>query len=365
MPSLSVYIGESSVSALSFESDSKYKFGKYPYTFPGELIKNDFNSDKFFTQVLKYISKQSGLDLTASSLTVGTLSGISNGLKAESFVSIFQALSQIKNYNWLLAESFTVLSPENFYSYFPFSKEKNSLESSELNYLSNLSLYPQIVPSHPDELKAQDSLIKEIASNMKLIDLGNKPMVFTGGRFAKFSHNPIATFLLALDLLKVPGLHEVLIDSGNKFPLFSLLNYKFNDAANKKSEKDDKEAVSFLSEDIMKVNDEEIYESEFINVGTVLNAAGGVECLFEVEAGNSQFIDLKANKLFIFPLDTGEKARIVVDGKSTGHIETKVSGGSLGLVIDTREKGGADFLKTSSNQNKEWVKVINERISAF
>ena len=265
-----------------------------------------------------------------------------------------------------MVETFAVASGSSWVAYYPTKKDLTFSQPVLTNYLSNKTLYPSLIPSSPDTFKAEDVLTKTLATSVSAVSLADQPLLFTGGRFAVFEKNPVATYLLALDLLKNPGLYTVKIDTANKLPVISILNYYLmGESGPKSKKKKKKEKVSFLSDDILSLNDEAIFDDEFVSLGTVLNAPGGVECLFEKEAGNSQFVELKSDKLFIFPLEKNASARIVVDGKSVGHIDTSIRGGSLGLVIDTRDKGTSDFLTSSSTGHSDWVKVISERISAF
>lgn len=364
MSTLSIYVGESQISALSFNSQTDFKFGFYPYVFPSELMKNDLNEEKFYAQVLRYLNKAFGIPASAGTVLIGTLGGVSTKIKGE-VVPIAEALSTVQNYIWALVESSLVLSGKSWVSFYPTEKDLTFSQPVFVNYLSNKSLYPQIIPSSPDTFKAVDILTKSLVSTTDPIEATEQPLIFTGGRFTSLEQNPVETYLLALDLIRSPGIFNVKIDVANKLPVIGILNHHLVSNASEESSKKKKEAISFLSGDLLSVNSEEIFDEEFISLGTVLNAPGGVECLFEVEVGNSQFVELKGDRLFVFPLDKNASARIVADGKSVGHIEKNIRGGSVGLVIDTRDKSDVDFLTSTSTQHSDWVKVINERISAF
>lgn len=365
MSTLSIYVGESMISVLDYSSPSDFKFANYPYSFPYELFPQDNVSEKFYQQVLKYLSKIHGISADSAEVIVGTVSGVAPKIKHTHGYSIHQALSSLKNYSWTLVENFTVMTQKNMSAFYPMKKDLTFSQPAMTNYLSNKSLYPQIVPSSPDTFKSEDVLTKHLMSSIDTSVVSDIPLIFTGGRFAHFDTNKTASYLLALDLLRTPGLFNVKIDPENKLPTIALLNNHLVSNANKAATKNSKETVAFLSDDLLSVNNTEVFDDEFVSIGSVLNAPGGVECLFEVEAGNNQFVEIKANRLFIFPLERTSSARIVVDGKSVGHLDTNIRGGSLGFIIDTRDKTSEDFMTTSSTQHSEWVKIINERIKAF
>ena len=352
MPILSIYVGESQISVLEYTSGADFKFATYPYVFPYEIYQDGFNSEKFYTQVLRHLGKTEGIDIEADPILLGTVTGVAPAIKHTYNFSVHEALSSVESYSWTLVENFVVMNERNMSSFYPMKKDLTFSQPNMVNYLSNKSLYPHIAPSSPDTFKSEDVLSKNLSASMGASVATEQPMIFTGGRFAHFDENSVASYLLALDLLRTPGVFNVRIDPSNKLPLIGLLNtyLQSNEASDSGQEPADID---------------EAFEDEFVTLGTVLNSPGGAEILFEMEAGNSQFVDIKPNRLFIFPLEKTSSARIVLEGKSIGHMEKNVRGGSLGFVIDTRDQTASDFLTTSSTQHSEWVKVINERIKAF
>lgn len=360
MPTLSIYLGESKISTLGYVSPSQFSFGYYPFSFPSELIRGDYNLDKFLSQVLKSIEKNEQTSLKYDEVVVSSIPGIINKLSARAF-SAHQTMTSIDSYFWFLVENFMLATPMGDVSYYPRKKDLAFNIPVMVNYLSNKYLYPSVVPSSPDNMRAEDILTKYMYANIPMYKEINKPIVFTGGRFTTFSYYPVATYLLALDLLTRPGLYNVKIDTANKLPAIGAFN--LNNKA--KAEGIGKESVTFLGNDLLNINGEELFDEEFISVGNVLFSPGGVECMFETDLGNSQFVEIGKDELFIFPLEKNAGARVVANGKLIGNIEKNIKGGRLGFVLDTRVKDTTDFQTQSSTQNTEWVRVINERISAF
>ncbi len=76
---------------------------------------------------------------------------------------------------------------------------------------------------------------------------------------------------------------------------------------------------------------------------TLINVPGETSCLIESEIGTSQLIDIKAEDVFILPLASQSQVKVLLKNQSTGTRELKVSGGRLGLIIDTRSKSSSTY----------------------
>lgn len=352
MPTLSIYIGENQISAMRYNTPEDFAFTSYPYVFPYEVLKHDYNEKKFYDQVIKMFGKEFGIDLKGYKILVSTVGGYELPFKSDSNTGIFSALSTINNYEWVFAESFFVAKPSGFLGYFPYGKGSAFNDLELQNYFSNLGIYPQFKTLNPKLLNANDMLLQNISANVKHKFKEEKAIILTGSRFTAVSDLPISTYLFAFSLFNEPGLYRLKLDPGNKLPLISLVNKEyFKDETGKKS-------AGVLSDDIMTINEDEIFDDEFIDLGTLLKAKGNVEVLLEVDSGNSQFISLKENQIFVFPLERMTSARVVISGASVGKRETYVKGGKLGLVVDTRTT-------PVERLEKEWIKVIEERLTAF
>lgn len=353
MPTLSIYIGENQISAMRYNTPEDFSFAAYPYVFPYEALKHEYNETKFYTQVIKIFEKEFGIKAKDYKVVVGSLGGQELPIKASSNIGVFSSLSTIKNYQWLFVESFFVAKPSGFLGYFPYGSDSKFDDQELKNYFSNVGIYPQFRTLNPKLLNSNDVLLQNISANVEYNYSEETPIILTGGRFTSVYDLPISTYLFSFSLLKKPGLYRLKLDPANKLPLISLVNKEYFESSSS-----GKSAGGVLSEDIMNINDDEIFDDEFIDLGTVLRAKGNVEVLLEIEAGNSQFISLKENQLFIFPLERMASARVVISGQSIGKRETYVKGGKLGLVIDTRTL-------PVEKLEKEWIKVIEERLTAF
>jgi len=343
MATLSVYFGESYVSALFYVSKADYKFGSYPYSFLHSLVGHHFNEDKFQKQVIRLISKNLQIDLAGCKQIIGNY--------RDNLSELLSALNVIDSCSWALCENFSVILPQTFVSNFPIEKDPVLSKPEAINYFSNLDLYSNVAPVNTDTIKIHDYLLKKLfgqALSLQSFDL-SKPILLSGSRFARYDKSLIDTYMLALDVLILPGFYQLNLDLNNKLPAIALLNKQFAQGS---------EGVSTISNVGLDLQNDEIFTKEFVTVGTIFSSSGKVECLFESEEGNSQFVEIGPNKIFVFLLAKDDSARVVIDNKHTGHVETEVVGGSLGFVIDTREKPA---LKISP----AWEEVIKERLHNF
>lgn len=359
MPTLSLYVSQLQICALYYNSPTDFKFAVFPHVYPQSLVYDDTTEAKFYKQVIKQFEEKLEFDIDACDVIVGDVSGrtlpISFGQKQTLSVPVLDALNTVHNYSWLLVEDFFVGTANGGLGFFP--GVTNKLEESEIvTYFSNKAIYPQYQSTNPRYKFAHENLIKNIAANTKYTPDPSKTLIFTGGRFSMISEDPVSTYLLAFGLISAPGVYRVKLDIGNKLPLISLLNSKMLGVKNEGSSS--KEQLIVLGPDITNVNGNDLFDDEFIDAGTVLKAPGGAEVLFEKEAGNSQFMELKKDQMFIFPLNVGESARVSINGKNIGKIDTHVRGGQLGFVLD-----GRDYQYDSIN--KDWVRVFKERVEAF
>ena len=350
-PKLSIYVGESQISALRYNSPDDYKFYAYPYV-PLDALTHNYsykNRPAFVNQVIKKVfSDEVKLDPENFDLIVGDVGGGRTFGDKKEHIGIGSALNSIHNFSWLMVENFTVVTPSDFVSYFPFSEFKNDEEF--INYFSNKSLYPQVVPGDREGYDREERLLNSISSQIKHKYKLDTPIVLTGGKFFNANKNPGYMYVSALEFLKEPGVYEVKIDTQNKLPVIGLLNQSFGDTTGEDTAK-----VGMLTADIL---DDSQFYNEFIDVGTVLRSQGRAECLFEKEGSSPQFVEVDKNKIFILPLEKNEIARVSISTGKLGKIEKNIKGGDIGFIIDTRTED-------NNRLNPEWVAVFEERLASF
>lgn len=346
-PKLPIYAGKSQISGLKYVSPKEYEFFSYPYVLLEPLTHSTNNKTKakFLNEVLnEFLSNQTNTSIGDYEVIVGDLNEFNGYGEDKNHVNILDALKSVRNYSWFMVEDFTIATPSDFISYFPYSDFKNN--ENFINYFSNKSLYPQIVSQRREEYDMEEQYLQTMSEKIQHSLSFSEPILFTGDRFFNLNKevSPLL-YISALGFLKNPGVYELKIDTANKLPALALLNQSF--------EKGNKTGT--LVTDIL---DGSFFNNEFIDVGTVLRSYGRVECLVEKDGSPPQFMEVAKDEMFIIPLEKNETARVSISTGKLGKIEKKITGGDIGFIIDTR-------LKESNQFNPEWVEVFEERPVSF
>jgi len=162
------------------------------------------------------------------------------------------------------------------------------------DYISNLSIFNDIPLDN----------VSEFGVPMPLKP--SKDIVFMGDLVIKMDPSK---YLFLLDLISTVGIYSINLDQKCEYILRKpLVDMKFPYTA--------------------------------VSLGTLVNSPGPTSCLIETSVGTKQLVELKENDLVFIPLENMSVARIVVKGQSIGSVDTKIRGGVLGVVIDTRYKSG-------------------------
>jgi len=348
MPTLYVYLGLSGVDILKFKSQSDFEFKKLPYAYSKAVFSNLVNPRDYYFKLLELISKEMKVKMKPDEFVIGCSPYVSCRLEGYECIGVIDILKKIRT-NWILADGFSVITPHHFVSYFPY-KHRDYDSSEALDYFSNKYLFPQTLFSDQTSLDYFDCLTRKFIPEILTPFDSERPVIFSGERFKNYESSEPYTYLLMLDLIRSQGFFNLKLDDFSKLSLSSLFSSKIN--LNKL------EVNSLL---------ETLDEVDYISVGTLLNTLGAVEILFETDVGSSQFIKLKENEIFIFPLYSEEKARVVVSNKNLGDIEKEVSGGTLGFIVDTRNKENGIYLENTFRQPfiKEWMSVFEEAGKGF
>lgn len=298
MPILSFYEGYTELSFGVFEDKIDAEVAnifRFPYTYSNNLFENSFPRDKFYKDVFSVAGKELNFDLKNCALyNASFLSVPELPFESKKSTSVFSNLSNSVIY---VSSQMIALNKE-FYSYMPFDAN-----IGDMNFRMNLDMYHNIISLDSHDVVLKDALLREIIQR-STFNLESGEFILTGDRFREFAHNPSLTYLLIFDLIKDPGVFFLRLDKDNLY------------------------AHSVSIEDST---------LSYPYIGTLINIAGNVECLYETEVGTSQLFDLKEDNIFMLPLNPGSDAKIMVKS-SNQSFEQKVLGGSLGVVIDTREK---------------------------
>jgi len=337
MPILSVYKGDSELSFLYYKSASDFKLYRFSYAYLPNVF--DFSEKEYYDQVLQLVGKELGFSTTGCEfITTSYPKSDFLGETGKFDICLSESLKSFSGCTCVYVDRFKLITSESASSYCP---SPAALNYDIANLYSNWQLYPHVRPSNDVEMEDLDSLVREISLESKVDIKKKRPVLVSGSRFCEEKPDVLA-YLLIFDLVRQPGLFDLRIDVQNALPVLATLN-------------------SF---------DSNLYGSmhfDFPKYGSVLNAGGGVECLFESYSGKTQLISVNKDEIFIMKLGKGESARVVVKNSVLGSFESEVTGGEIGFLIDARDKEGKDFLKDAYRQRylSAWKKVLSENIGGF
>lgn len=325
MPILSVYFGSSEVSFLVINGPEDYKVFNYPYISENE---------NFLKDLVKLATKELGIKLSdCDVLTCGFPEVLGGFLNPKMSYSLEKVIPKISNYFTCFVDNFTVITPNGFLSCADISE----LNAEDVNALSNLLLYRNVIQTDTFDQINVDNMIRFFPKEITSLRTGSS-VLFSGDRFSSSFKDDAFSYLLMFDLIKTPGIFQIKLDKNNMLAnlvMVSMYNQEFPNLAKDRS---------------------------FLDVGCLVNAPGGAEILRESQDGSSQLVDVKAGEVFIIPVLENTTSRIVVKSQSLGNVEKIVSGGRLGLIIDTRAKNDPKlFNKGYFERNyKTWETSIEE-----
>lgn len=344
MPILSVQLGLSSTSFLLYKSDEEMKFHDYPYSYIP--IYGYTSKKEFYLDIFDFVSGEFGLNHTECDLIVSALLDPTIGdypIKSTKLVT--NVLSTITDFSYVFVDPCSLVQNDQFFSASPYTTSNSIFklgDPEKANYLANSMVYINSVPQKDFDIFDRDDTTRFLAENIVTPNFKSNKVVFTGDRYSNFETSKSLAYLLAVDLLKLPGYFEIYIDTHNQLA----------NVAHLASFKPD---TSHLIDDI-----------PLHFVGSLVNAPGGVECLIKTSVGTSQMIDLDSETLQLIPLEKTSDTTIVARNQRIGNLEHTVSGGDIGLIIDTRNKESSKLTTELEGRHKkyrEWQHVIQDAIN--
>lgn len=318
MPTLSIKYGSSSVSYLYLKKDGSYTWRSFDYTFLSNLYAHFTSEQKFYTDIFNYILK-------SAKVVKKDLKVVATGYPT--VPSIDYPYELAKDLEALAGSDsrYEVINSDQ-YSFYTQNLDKihqsshfSSLVGEDKDYLANMYFYNGSLPATLDNLALFFSHLEE--SHKKAVyDVSqikeNRPKLISGD-ILQAGNKEIknALYIYLISIIKPLGFHSVFIDERDSYYHFLLLK-------------------TFSSEFETLYNE---YQPEAM--GTLLNSPGETSCLFESEVGTKQLVELASNKLFIVPSGVSTNYRVLVKNTVLGDVERQVKGGSIGIMIDTRDKG--------------------------
>lgn len=199
----------------------------------------------------------------------------------------------------------------------PFETDPNELE----NYLENKTLYNQLVPATLRDLYIEQALAREKISQASDLrktafarELEVSEVVLTGAVFAKAPRLE-QMVAIVLDGLEPQKPLRMVLDREQWLPAIGTL--------------------SFYSEDLAK---DLLVKYPMTRLGTAVPVSSPAKVLIDTGLGEPQELLVEKEELVVFPLESGSDAGVTVERKREKKEAYSVSGGEVGLIIDSRPR---------------------------
>ena len=344
MAILSVQLGTTSTSFLMYKSANDYSYYYYPYSYSPVFVNTD--KKEFYIEVFDVISGQMGMNHTECELILTNVFDYSLGdYPVKSAHHVTKVLSNIKNYDYFYVDPYTLIQGDQFLSAYPYNPASNIFRLNEMekfNYLANSALYINSVPDKDFDIFDRDDITRFLSEQLPTPPRRNNKVIFTGDRFATLHSSKSLSYLLAIDLIKQPGIYEIYVDCCNSLVCASHL-----------------EMYSKSAEHL-------VDNLNLLFVGNLINAPGGVECLIRTSVGTSQMLQFHTEGLQILPLEKDNATNLVVKHQSISSVDKSVKGGELGLIVDTRQKASTlatTDAETRHKKYRDWQHTIQETLT--
>lgn len=288
-------------------------FFNFPYSYSEEAFSNQVSEEAFNKLAIENVLKKKKVKLSEIEfISLGYINNPNSSIEQKLSTNMPDLIKKISDVFPFVVNHNSILSYNVLLSYENEAVKSDSLDGDEHDELSNLTIYPQLVPT---DIATISLLDRKISQKVAGIDLGysaGKSLVFCGGRF---SYSPVQEYLdmiLILDLVKKPGFYELILDRKNVVPLSALIKaYK---------------------------PEIDINPLKYVEyVGTLVNSPGETECLLNSDVGTGQFFDVKKENVYIVPVNSDVKEQLEIKSRSLGSRKEKITGGKVGLIVNTKD----------------------------
>lgn len=319
MPALCAYIDQQNISLLLFESTEKYTTKNFPYVYSHAIFSSSFTHDDFLIALFTLFCKENKIKLADCDILVtGYMEPPELLMSLKISEPVYSVIKNIEGVDLCLVNNTGILGRNFCYSFTNIAKGQlnaqievpESVESVEENFYGNSQIYPNLLPMYITTQLDIDESITSMFPNTTVFT-GEKPVVFSGGRFVQGTIHPELDYLLMLNLIKNPGVFDIRRDNSNFAVLFSLLQ---------------------------KFHPDLQLDNAYVKEGTLINTPGTVECMIKSDFGTSRLLQFDKDTINVVPVGHDERVQIIVKSHALGTVEKYVNGGRLGLIFDTRSQ---------------------------
>lgn len=324
MPTLVVQIGLRSTTLTYFSSLDKTKTIYLNFAYSPHINRTSFEEGEYYEALVKQICSQNKISLEKTEVVLVCTDhhitskykclGLDEIMAINSDTDMLYIDGNLVSINGQIHNSADV----HFLNFFSNKNEKLNKDLYSITF-SNEDLLNEI---HDNYLK-KVLFTKELTlSPLNLY----KNVVLTGPRFFRRPNLSPADIRLILDVCNWDEVITLQMDSDNSLAANLVLKTKDVSAFEQKSE-----------------------TNPYRSLGSLINTNGEAEVLVSSDEGTNQLFDLAVNELFLVPLDASERVRVKVKPKGQLMKEYVLSGGSYGLIFDSRLKRDTQYLEQDRN----------------
>ncbi|MBN1162727.1 hypothetical protein JXA34_03215 [Patescibacteria group bacterium] len=340
MPILAAYFGLSVVDILIYRDVDDFEFVKFPYPYNLELNRIFVDEEVYNKQVLDTVLADKDEELTDFDVIVaGYLSKPKLSVKPQLSTTVPVLINSVEKLNPLFVNLWAVSLRDKTLSrildFESFNQDALAAFSGVLDFFSTISIYPQISPIEISIRAHLDQELCEVYFKDESLLYPDFPLVFTGDRFSQFLTHKELNYIFMLSMVQKSGIYDIRVDYNNALILSQLLKTYSRDIA---------------------LN----YSDLFTHVGTLLSTTGYTECMVEKEVGTKQLFEVEKNSLYVLPLGIEVKAKLIAKSHETDSIEREITGGDIGLILDTRESKGS--LARDINMFNKSIKIFESAL---
>jgi hypothetical protein len=303
-------VSDVSFALLSLDSNN-IEFFNFPYTYSSEAFSNQTNEAGFNKEVIDAFIKSKKIktpDLEV--IAVGFMEIPPIDLETKVSLKLVSLIKEMKGNYPFVVNDFSVLTGDAILSYERCLGKSQNMDGGEGDELANLSIYPQLIPTDIPIITGLDKCITEKVNTLELGYSPRQKLTFSGSRFSRPVIYEYLDWILAFDLVRKPGIYEILLDRKNTIPLFGLIS-------------------KYRPE--ITLDPKPYLES----LGTLINSPGDTECLLTSDVGTSQFFEVKKDNFYVLPMLPEAGYSLAIKNHIIGNLKEVVTGGRVGLVVNT------------------------------
>jgi hypothetical protein len=303
-------VSDISFALLSLDSNN-IEFFNFPYIYSPEAFSNQTNEAGFNKEVIESFIKSKKIKISdLEIITVGFMEIPQIDLETKLSQKLISLIREMKGNYPFIVNDFSVLTRDALLSYERCLEKNQSMDGGEGDELANLSIYPQLIPT---DIPTMIGLDKSITEKVNTLELGYTPrqrLTFSGSRFSRPVIYEYIDWILAFDLVRKPGVYEILLDRKNAVPLFELFS-KY------------KPEITLDTKPYLE------------SLGTLINSPGETECLLTSDVDTNQFFAVKKDNFYVVPMLPETGSSLAIKNHTIGNLKEIVAGGRVGLIVNT------------------------------